>query len=298
MEHALTHPPGLLALPTGRPRCAVLVLSGSSGRIETDRVRLLAAHGAAALSLRWFGDRSSSTAQPPGICEVPLETFTPALEQLAGYSDHLAVLGTSKGAEAALLLAAHDTRIRTVAALSPSSVVWANVGPGLDGYESPPRSSWTRGGSPLPFVPYDQAWHDDRATEAATTTPPDTPDTAAPGPPAFRTLYEQSLTTYADLVPAARIPVESIRGEVILSCGGDDQVWPSDHFARDIVTRRTAHGLSTTHLTVPAAGHRLQLPGEDLPSGGMTMARGGSASADRELGKALWRCLTAALHLI
>jgi len=290
MEHALTHPTGLLVLPTGRPRCAVLVLSGSSGRVETDRVRLFADHGAAALSLRWFGDRSSTTAQPPGICEVPLETFTPALEQLAGYSDHLAIVGTSKGAEAALLLAAHDTRIRTVAALSPTSVVWANVGPGLDGHEFPPRSSWTHAGSPLPFVPYDQAWHDDRAAEAAA-------DTTAPGPPAFRTLYEQSLTTYADLVPAARIPVESIRGDVILSSGGDDQVWPSDHFARDIVTRRTAHGLSTTHLAVPAAGHRLQLPGEDLPSGGMAMARGGSASADRELGEALWQRLAGTLHL-
>ncbi|WP_432524288.1 acyl-CoA thioester hydrolase/BAAT C-terminal domain-containing protein [Kineococcus sp. SYSU DK006] len=258
------------------------------------------------MSLRWFGDRPSDhydgTAQPPGICEVPLETFTPALEQLAGYSEHLAVLGTSKGAEAALLLAAHDARIRTIAALSPTSVVWANVGPGLDGRESPPRSSWTRAGSPLPFVPYDQAWHDDRAAEAANSTspgtPPDvTPGTTAPGPPAFRTLYEQSMTTYASLVPAARIPVESIRGEVLLSSGGDDQVWPSDAFARDILTRRSAHGLSTTHLTVPAAGHRLQLPGEELPGGGMAMARGGSAAADRELGELLWRRLAATLHL-
>lgn len=297
MEYALTHPTGVLALPTGRPRCAVLVLSGSSGRVEAARVRLLAAHGAAALSLRWFGDRSDS-AQPPGICEVPLETFTPALEQLAGYSDHLAILGTSKGAEAGLLLAAHDTRVRTVAALSPSSVVWANVGPGLDGRENPPRSSWTRAGRPLPFVPYDQAWHDDRAADASTsTTSGAVVGAAAPRPPAFRTLYEQSLTTYADHVPAARIPVESIRGEVILSSGGDDQIWPSHAFACDIVTRRHAHGLSTTHVTLPAAGHRLQLPGEDLPNGGMAMARGGSDAADRQLGEALWLHLVTALHL-
>ena len=291
MQYALTHPTGLLALPTGQPRCAVLVLSGSSGRVETDRVQLLANHGAAALSLRWFGDPTSNTRQPPGICEVPLETFTPALNQLASYSDHLAVLGTSKGAEAALLLAADDPRIRTVAALSPSSVVWANIGPGLNGQESPPHSSWTRAGNPLPFVPYDQAWHDKRAAQATT-------NTTTPAPPAFRTLYEQSLTTHADHVPAAQIPVESIRGEVILSSGGDDQVWPSDRFARDIVTRRRAHGLSTIHVTLAAAGHRVQLPGEDLPSGGMAMARGGSAAAGQELGQSLWRHLAAAMHLI
>ncbi|WP_328291595.1 hypothetical protein OG218_02345 [Kineococcus sp. NBC_00420] len=289
MEYALTKPTGILALPTAQPRCAVLVLSGSSGRVETDRVRLLAGHGAAALSLRWFGDQSSDTAQPPGICEIPLETFTPALEQLAGYSDHLAILGASKGAEAALLLAAHDARIRTVIALSPSSAVWANVGPGLDGREFPPRSSWTRAATPLPFVPYDQAWHDTR-TQAATTA-------EGAGPPLFRTLYEQSLTTFADQVPAATIPVESIRGEVLLSAGGDDQVWPSDVFARDILTRRAAVGLATTYVTLPAAGHRLQLPGEPAPGGGAAMARGGSPAADRELGDALWARLCTALRL-
>jgi hypothetical protein len=290
-EQSLTHPTGVLALPTGRPRCAILVLSGSSGRVETDRVRLLATHGAAALSLRWFGELG----QPPGICEVPLETFTPALEQLAGYSDHLAVLGTSKGAEAALLLAAHDARIRTVAALSPTSVVWANVGPGLDGREFPPRSSWTRGGVALPFVPYDQAWHDDRADNDANTVA--LPGGAASQPPAFRSLYEQSLTTHAGRVPAASIAVESIRGHVLLSAGGDDQVWPSDVFAGDIITRRAAHGLATTYVSMAAAGHRLQLPGETPTGGGAAIARGGTPQADRELGEALWQQLSTALDL-
>lgn len=52
VEEVLSGPAGLLAMPAGRARCAVLVLSGSSGRVESARVRLLAAHGAAALSLR------------------------------------------------------------------------------------------------------------------------------------------------------------------------------------------------------------------------------------------------------
>ena len=150
VEQTLSKPQGILVVPDGRPpRCSVLVLAGSSGRIETDRVRLLAAYGAAAMSIRWFGDID----QPAGICETPLETFRPALDQLAALSDHLAVIGTSKGAEAALLLGARDRRIRAVAALSPSSVVWANVGSGLDGKQEPYRSSWTEAGQPFPFVP-------------------------------------------------------------------------------------------------------------------------------------------------
>src|SRR5919205_728721 len=101
-EYPLSDPEGLLVLPTGEhPRCALLVLTGSSGRIATDRTRLLARHGAAAMSLRWFG----GAGQPSGICEVPLETFAPAMDRLASLSDHLCVMGTSKGAEAALLLA-------------------------------------------------------------------------------------------------------------------------------------------------------------------------------------------------
>jgi uncharacterized protein len=120
---------GVLVVPENDdPRCAVLVLSGSSGRVEVDSARLLAARGAAALSTRWFGD------------------------------EHVAVMVVSKDAEASLLLASRDTRIRAVAALSPSSVVWANVGPGIDGAQRPPRSSWTEGGEPLRFVPYYDPW--------------------------------------------------------------------------------------------------------------------------------------------
>ena len=76
VETALTEPDGILAIPDRTPvRSAVLVLSGSSGRVETDRVRLLAVHGAAALSFRWFGD----VGQPEDIREIPLETFAPAM---------------------------------------------------------------------------------------------------------------------------------------------------------------------------------------------------------------------------
>lgn len=278
VEQLQTAPAGVLCVPDGALCCAVLVLSGSSGRVETDRVRLLAGHGAAAMSIRWFGDAG----QPPGVCEVPLETFGPALNRLAGLHDHLAIVGTSKGAEAALLLAVRDCRIRAVAALSPSSVVWANVGPGSDGRTEPYRSSWTDRGKPLPFVPYDDRW-----------TVPD-----SDGPPAYRGLYERSLATFADQAAAATIPVEHIAGDVLVTAGGDDQVWPSEQFARQIVQRRSEHRLATRVVTHPAAGHRVGLPGEPAaPANGMAMARGGTRNADEQLGRDSWRELVDLLHL-
>lgn len=268
----------MLHVPDGDPRCAVLVLAGSSGRVETGRVRLLADHGAAAASLRWFG----GPGQPPGICEVPLETFTPVLDRLAEVHEHLAVIGTSKGAEAALLLAATDRRIRAVAALAPSAVVWANVGAGLDGATVPYRSSWTLAGRPLPFVPYDETWQPD----------------AGSVPPSYRGLYEQSLRTFAREAEQAAIPVERIEGEVVLAAGGDDQVWPSVLFAEQIVARRTAHGLATRLVTHTAAGHRILLPGEPPPAQvAPGLAPGGVPDADATLGAATWRELLPLLRL-
>ncbi len=189
MEDTLRSPEGIFVRPDD-PDCAVLVLSGSSGRVEADRARMLASHGAAALSYRWFGDGDL----PPGICEIPLESFTPYVDRLAELSDNLAIVGTSKGAEAALLLAAHDPRIRTVVAIAPTHVVWSNVGPGYDGETLPWRSSWTLDGKPLPFVPFDTTW----------TVPDEEPVVLEPG-------YTQSLRVAADQVPEATIPVERIR---------------------------------------------------------------------------------------
>ncbi|MFE4871550.1 acyl-CoA thioester hydrolase/BAAT C-terminal domain-containing protein [Streptomyces sp. NPDC056682] len=138
---------GVLAEPVGGSAVGVLVLAGSSGRIETHRCDLLARAGMAALSLRWFG----GAGQPGGICEVPLETFTKAIDLLQAKGvDRIGVLGASKGAEAALLLAAGDPRIDAVVALSPTSLVWGNLGPGLDGKSHPYRSCWTWRGEPRP----------------------------------------------------------------------------------------------------------------------------------------------------
>lgn len=238
--------------PTG-----VLVLSGSSGRVESERCDVLAGlGGVVATSYRWFGD---------AVDLVPLESFDEPLTMLHQRCDRLVVLGSSRGAEAALLLGARHAEIDAVVALAPSDVVWAS----LSG-ERPQRSSWTSGGEPLPFVPYDDTW---------------VPDD---DPPSFVGHYERCLDVFAERVPAARIPVERIGGEVVLAAGEDDQVWPACDFAEAIASRREAAGLSTTVVRHPGAGHRVRLPGERPGAGGQVMARGGSDAADAALGDLLW----------
>lgn len=227
------------------------------------------------MSIRWFG----GPGQRPGVCEVPLETFQPALDFLAGEHKRLAVLGTSKGAEAAMLLAANDPRISVVAALSPSSVIWANVGAGLDGESYPYRSSWTHHGRPVPFVPYDETW---------------IPDS---DPPAYLRLYQQSLRAFPAQVAQAAIPVDRITAEVLLAAVTDDQVWPSAQFVNDIVTRRANHGLQTRFVIQDDAGHAIRLPGEPAPTGGIPMARGGSRDLNSRLGEHVWQQLQQLLPL-
>jgi dienelactone hydrolase len=271
VEHQLIDPfEGILAAPVGGSDTGVLVLAGSGGRVEYERCRLLARAGVTALSIRWFG----GPGQPRGICEVPLETFTTATDLLRAEGAHrVGVMGLSKGAEAALLLAVLDPRVDAVVALSPTSSTWANLGPGRDGRTHPYRSSWTWHGHPLPFVPYDDAW---------------TPDEPRGTAVAVRGWYERSLRTYADRARAAAVPVEEAEADILLVAGGADAMWPSVPFAEELAARRRAFDLPVRVITHPDAGHRPRLPGEGPLPGSARFRYGGSPQADAALGAAAW----------
>ena len=247
------------AHPTEPNGTGVLLLAGSSGRVETARAELLAAHGVRVRAMRWFGGEG----QRPAPHEVPIELFIGQIDLLREECDRVVVFGTSFGAEAALL-AATLSPVDAVIAVAPTSVVWAGA---HDGAWS---SHWTLAGEPVPFTRFDPHW---------------VPDA---DPPAFRGLYASSLERFPERASAARIPVERIAGEVLLVVGGDDQVWPSDAFAQEIAAARRSAGVVTTVVRHPDAGHRLLLPGEDPVAGGTRMVRGGSAAADAELGERAW----------
>jgi pimeloyl-ACP methyl ester carboxylesterase len=233
----------------------VLLLHGSSGTPDLDRARILEAEGYDVLAPAW-----------PVRAEVALEAFP--LDELEDRNDRIVVMGSSWGAEAALLLGALDGRVAAVVAFAPSAYVWGRVEE--DGSQ---RSAWTWQGVPVPFVPYAADWLPDE------------------DPPSYTPMYRQSLQTAAD-VDAARIPVEQIK-DVLLIAGGDDKVWPSVDFAEEIVRRRDA--LPTRLLVGSEAGHRVVLPGEKPKTAGQRMARGGSEAADRELGERAWPEILAVL---
>ncbi|MGN9761039.1 acyl-CoA thioester hydrolase/BAAT C-terminal domain-containing protein [Streptomyces sp. SD31] len=271
IESELTAPwEGALAAPVRGSHIGVLVLAGSSGRVERERVRILAQQGMTALSIRWFG----GPGQPPGICEIPLETFTAAVDFLQAKGvERIGILGTSKGAEAALLTAVHDPRVDVVIALSPTSRIWCNVGPGRDGAQRPYRSSWTWREQALPFVPMDDSW---------------TPAEPGSGPIAVRGWYELSERTFAHLLAPAEIPVDKARADLLLVAGGDDAMWPSLPFAEQLARRRRSARAPVRLIARQDAGHRPRLPGESPASASPRFQYGGTSEADVLLGAAAW----------
>jgi len=242
---------------------------------------VFAEQGIATLAIRWFG----GAGQPAGPCEIPLETFTTAIDLLEAHGvRRFGVLGASKGAEAAMLTAIRDPRIDVVVAVSPSAYVrgWTLGGSGADGKPHPHRSCWTWRGKPLAFVPMDDAWALERRH--------------LKGPIAIRGWYDASERTYADRLAMAEIPVEEARADLVLIAGADDEMWPSDRYAAQLAARRRTAAKSVHVIERPDAGHRPFFPGEDPYPESPTFKYGGTNDADAMLGAAAWPIVVTVLR--
>ncbi len=146
-----------------RPGPAVVVFGGSEGglSVATLEAGILASHGYPALALAYFGEPGL----PATLNLVPLEYFATAARLLAGQpgvdGKRIVLWGASRGAEAALLAAAHfPTVIRAVIAGAPGAEAVAGI-------PSASTAAWTLAGRPVPTAP---AGEFDRqsATSAAT----------------------------------------------------------------------------------------------------------------------------------
>jgi dienelactone hydrolase len=242
-------PVATLFTPTASgPHPAVICLSGSEGGLLEGYAAVLASHGFATLALGYFGRETL----PQELVEIPLESLKAGIDWLKKQPEvdarRIAVLGGSKGGELALLLAAtYPDDIAAAVAFKPSSVVWLGVlASPADSFRGP-KSSWTKDGQPLPFV------------SGAFTA--DLFKAMFGRPAALVTSYEGGLTD-ARTVESASIPVERMRGPVLLISGAADQMWPSARMASDVMKRLDVHAFPYRHesLVYEEAGHGLNLP--------------------------------------
>ena len=218
------------------PYPAVLLLGGSEGGLggATHQMAvMLQREGFTVLQLAYFG----APGQSDGLERIPLELFDEGLDWLKAQpgvdKTRLAVMGASKGAEAALLIASRRTDLRAVVAGMPSSVAWNGVNWGSGGQSE--HASWTTGGKELatmPFGDWDQA-------------------------DGIISVY-RNIEDPVQQAAAARafIPVETARANVMLVCGEAETMWPACPMARQVASRSQAKsGPPVTVLAYKDAGH-------------------------------------------
>ena len=258
---------------------AVIVLGGFEGGIPGEAFGFARA-GYAALAIAYSG----AAPLPRTADLVPVETVSQAVDYLRGRAEvnpeRIGIVGISKGSELALLAAAGDARIKSVAVISPSAYVW--FAPAFDG--EPDRSSWTVNNGQLPFIPPDQ-----RAEAALGQT------YQSGGTYAFRDLYDASLgAASAETVARATIPAERIRAPILCIAGDDDREWDSAGACNLIAARRkAAHAASRDEVAIePGAGHAMALGGravpDVIPAGKMKIRLGGSLAANTRAGADAW----------
>jgi dienelactone hydrolase len=208
---------GVFAAPqNARGLPVIVLLHGSEGgklaSASGDAARF-AAEGYAVLAITYFSwPWEAIPGTPNAHVNIAVETLERARTWLAGRPEadvnRFGVFGVSKGAEFAALAAATYPWIDAVVPCVGSDVVWE--GYGVEPRPTPPPSSWSWRGEPVPAIslyPYaevDPRWN----TNAGR--------------------YDRSR---ADASPeeraAARIPIERSQASFLFIGGGRDEVWSS-----------------------------------------------------------------------
>ena len=214
------------------PRPGILLLAGSEGGLPHEHIApVLQDEGFAVLQLCYFG----CPGQPGKLVNVPLETFANGLDWLRHRQEvdptRLAILGGSKGAEAALLVASRTPGLKAVVATQPSSMAWPGIA-----YSPDIQPGWTEAGRPLPYLPYANVSIAEKGLFAR---------------------YNEALVN----LPAhqdAVIPVERITAPILLVCGEADTLWPSCPMSDQIAARLRQSGKPAPQiLRYPDAGHEV-----------------------------------------
>jgi uncharacterized protein len=222
-----------------KPAPLIVVFGGSEGgmplahsKSASQRRHYLDA-GFALLTIGYFGLADT----PAGLDRIELTSIITAIDNAAALprvrAENITLLGTSKGAELALLLASRNSNISTVV-----SVVGADAVFGSSEWYST-SSSWAWQQQPVPFVPIDlrsvlpTLIHGD-----------------------LRRSYELAMQNHS-AYQQAKIPVEQMKADVLFISGTADEVWPSSEMSDRMMARLQQHQypFAYQHLKIEGAGH-------------------------------------------
>lgn len=233
-------------------RPAIILLGGSEGgSFVTRGATALVSRGFAVLALpyysppQWPSQKAELPTLPAAFADIPIERLNETRAWLQSRDDvdatRIAIHGTSKGAEFALLAALHLPWVTSVVAVVPTDVVWAGWGPDVD---SDKRSSFALNGKSFPFVPYVDFGKEFMGFQTGEAV-------------RIRRPQDKGRAANPAAAVAARIAVERIKVPVMVIGGQDDQVWASGMMAQNIAERRAEAELDTEALIYVDAGHYL-----------------------------------------
>lgn len=257
------------------PHIPVLLIGGSEGGLNPwlgNVARGLQQQGISTLHISYW----RAPGQTDTLELIPLETFDRGVAWLKRqpYVDpqRIAIIGLSRGSEAATLTAIRHPEIRTLVAAMPSSAVWGGFRWERQWFFD---SAWSIGGKPVPFI--DPSFGlDDTGT-------------------AF---YNRA---FAETSPdsSAWLAIEQVRGRALLICGEKDNTWLSCPMARQLIARKSKRGGPELNLLAyPKAGH--QGFGHPVAGDGPALQAlgawgGGTATANAEARADMWPKMVAYL---
>lgn len=225
-----------------RRSTAVVMLNGSDGGIPDPAYASdLAAAGHPTLALAYIQDAAGQPEGVPSTAPLPLETVFRAIDWMKRRRgvrpNRVVLMGVSRGAELALLVASKRADVAAVVAFSPGAHAWGapknlHRGVAFD------RSMWSLGGVPVPA----------RMNR---------PDFGAP----VRQWFARGTP-----VEGAVIRVEDIAGPILLVSSRSDGLWPAAEYADEIAARLRDNGFRhrVVNQQFDDASHLLMGPGPAL----------------------------------
>jgi dienelactone hydrolase len=201
----------------------------------------------------------------------------------------LGLMGGSKGGEAALLAASRNGDFRAVVALTPAAHMWEGHTLKFFSPDYKPVASWSLGGRPLPYIPFKVSPKEKEIYQRGE---------LASFVPFFRDGLAQADPA---TVEKTAIPVEKIRGPILLVSGTDDRIWPAEEFCAAIVARLKKAGFpfEVKHLSIENGGHMSCSPFLITANRGLLIdgdPSGGSPQADARGGYRSWAETMAFFH--
>lgn len=230
-----------------RKKGVVAIFGGSEGSCNMYTAIKLANQGYEVYPMYFFGQEN----QRAEIARIPLEFFEElyiVIQNNSVTSKPLTVIGASRGAELTLILASkYPDLIGNIVLFAPSAYAFGGVTDDTGKELSP----WTYEDEELPFLKQSDLFRDEAGRSIVEKSTIKTPMVLEP---IFTYLIEKG-----ENAERAMIDISSVKANILLFAGKDDQMWPSYKMGQKIIEE---HQGNNELVAYDSVGHSFLGPTE------------------------------------